>query len=112
MSLPKEIRQLLDNVVNTLVKWDLIAYLQKNPSARISAEEIASYIGRTADEVISALSQLSDNKIVEYEYDGETIYYRYNPDKEWQERLDIFINGLADRNTRWLILNYLVEKDQ
>jgi len=112
MSLPKDIQQLLDSVVNTLVKWDLIAYLHKNPSARISAEKIASSIGRSADEVLAALSELSDNKILQYEYDGETLYYRYNPDREWQSKVDKFIDGLSNRNTRWLILNYLVEKDQ
>lgn len=111
MSLPKEIRELLDNVIDTLVKWDLIAYLQNKPSARTSAEEVASAIGRTTEEVIAALYALSKNKIVDYDYDGATIYYRYSPSKQWQGHIETFTKGLSDKNTRWLILNYLIEKN-
>ena len=111
MSLSKEIQQLLDNVIDTLVKWDLIVYLQKHPSAHISAGEIASSIGRNAEEVIAALADLSQKNIVQYESDGEAIYYRFNPSRDWQKHIAKFTEGLENRNTRWLILNYLVERN-
>lgn len=110
MAFSKELQELLDNVIDTLAKWDLVAYLQKNPNDRVSAEEIASSIGRGVDEVMQALPKLSESGIIQYEDDGEAIYYRFYPSKRWQKHIDAFTEGLADRNTRWLILNYLVEK--
>ncbi len=112
MSLSADIQQLLDNVIDTLVKWDMVTYLQKNPSNRVSAEELASSLGRTADEVILAFSELSESGIVQYENDGEAIYYRFNPNKTWQKSIEQFSEAQADRNIRWLILNYLIEKHE
>ncbi|NCO65523.1 MAG: hypothetical protein COW32_05035 [Candidatus Aquicultor secundus] len=110
MGFSQELQVLLDGVIDSLVKWDLIAYLQKNPNDRRSAENIAGSIGRSVDEVMQALSELSDRGILQYEDDGEAIYYRFHPSKQWQKHINAFTEGLADRNTRWLILNYLIEK--
>ncbi len=110
MGFSQELQVLLDDVIDSLVKWDLIAYLQKNPNDRISGEDIASFIGRSVDEVMQALSELADSGIIQYEDDGEAIYYRFHPIKQWQKHMGAFTEGLADRNTRWLILNYLIEK--
>lgn len=110
MNFPKEVQEILDDVIDSLVKWDLVIYLHSNPTGRTSIEEMASSIGRSVSEVEEALSGLSESKVVQYEDDGEAIYYRFNPGKRWDKHMSKFFEGLADRNTRWLILNYLIEK--
>jgi len=110
VNFPKEVQEILDSVIDSLVKWDLVIYFQSNPTGRITIDEMASSIGRSAGEVEQALSGLSESKVIQYEYDGEAIYYRFNPGKRWGKHIDKFIEGLAERNTRWLILNYLIEK--
>ncbi len=110
MPLTRELQELLDNVIDSLAKWDLVNYLQKNPSNLISSEQIAEFIGRTSDEITSALTELSESKLVEYENDGAAIYYRFQPSKKWREHVAQFTQGLTDRTTRWLILNYMIEK--
>jgi len=107
---PKEVQEILDNVIDSLVKWDLVIYLQNNPVGRVSIEEMANSIGRSVGEVKEALTGLSESKVIQYEDDGEAVYYRFNPGKRWDRHMSKFIEGLADRNTRWLILNYLIEK--
>ncbi|HEY3373949.1 MAG TPA: hypothetical protein VGK02_02660 [Candidatus Aquicultor sp.] len=111
MPISKDIQELLDNVIDTLVKWDMIAYLQLNPNDLVSPEDIASSVGRSVSEVKQALSELSACKIVQYQDDGATICYRFSPCKTWQPHIEKFTKMLNDRSMRWLILNYLIEKD-
>lgn len=110
MPLSREIQELLDNAIDSLAKWDLINYMQQNPNNLISPTEIAGCLGRTPNEVSNALTELSNSRLVEYKHDGTAIYYRYHPDKRWREHVSQFIQGLTNKSTRWLILNYLVEK--
>jgi DNA-binding transcriptional ArsR family regulator len=110
MSLNQELQVFLDNVIDSLVKWDLVNYMQQNPSDKATFVELAGLIGKPSEEVHKALQELSEAEVVELENDGSTTYYRFKPSKKWQTNIDEFAQGLMDRNTRWLILNHLVEK--
>jgi hypothetical protein len=110
MFLNQELQVLLDNVIDSLVKWDLISYMQQNSNDRATSDELAVIIGRSPEDVLKALQDLTTSEVIELENDGSAIYYRFNPSRKWQNHIDSFTQGLADRNTRWLILNYIVEK--
>jgi hypothetical protein len=110
MLINQELQVLLDNVIDNLVKWDLVNYMQQNPNDKATSAELAGFIARPAEEVLKALQELSETEVVELESDGSTVYYHFKPSKKWQTYIDKFARGLTDRNTRWMILNYLVEK--
>jgi DNA replication protein DnaD len=110
MFLNQELQVLLDNVIDNLVKWDLISHMQQNLNDKVTSDELAAIIGRPSEDVLKALQDLTASEVVELENDASVIYYRFNPSKKWRAHIESFIQGLADRNTRWLILNYIVEK--
>ena len=86
----KQVRQFLKQVVNSVVKLELISYLHEHPFAMDNPAGMAGWLNRQEAELTEALEELTANGLLSCEGRAEAAVYSYiadNPDSAVIERV-------------------------
>jgi hypothetical protein len=111
IDIPADIKNFLDEVVNSFTMWDLLIFFSKKNTELSSPAYIARRLGRPLDEVKIPIQRLEKLGLVVLDklLDGE-LNCRINE----QSSLVSFLNKFAEYNerqeSRLKILSYLLQK--
>jgi hypothetical protein len=92
--------KLLQNTVNSFIKWDLVRFFHDNPHAADTAANIARYIGRDARTVVADLDSLADAGVLRANDVPGTRVYALSTDKDVQNQVQKFLLACSDRQFR------------
>lgn len=89
--------EFLRTQVDSFIKWDLIQFFYRNPNTVDTAENIASYIGRSVENMDQEMAELSSGGVLAAsQLDGMTVYSLAN-DPEVRDLLRSFAESCDDR---------------
>ena len=91
---------LIQNRINSFVKWDLVRFFHDNPHTADTADSIARYTGRDARTVEPELLQLADDGVLQVEDLAGMRIYSLAADLEIRELIHNFIAACDDRQFR------------
>lgn len=86
-----DVRNFVKNYIDSFIKWDILNFFQKNPSARVTLRDIATIIGRNLETVERELEKLVDGKIILKEEEGNLTFYVFSSDREKRKAVEKFI---------------------
>lgn len=99
---------LLQNQVNSFVKWDLVRFFHDNPHARDTAASIASSTGRDAEAIVGELDQLADCGVLCVEEINDHRIYTLTPDDEMRATIHDFMQACENRAFRVEAINFVI----
>jgi hypothetical protein len=86
--------------VDSFIKWDLIQFFCRNPDTMDTAENIARYIGRSAENMREEMAELSSGEVLaERKLNGRTIY-SLSREPQVRELLRRFAESCDDQQFR------------
>lgn len=109
-SLNDDIREFVDDFVDSLVGWAIIVFFYENPGTRDRVEDLARNLGRRNEDVAKAAEELCAKGILnKHVYDNETVY-TFQPRDDVKEKVAQFVRSLDERSVRLKILSHVLEK--
>jgi hypothetical protein len=103
-----EVLEFLKTAVNTFIKWDLVLFFYENPNTTDTADNIARYIGRDADAIVSELDELVAVHVLERHQTGPLTVYSLTTDTLVRERIKHFVSASDDRQFRVKAIYHLI----
>jgi len=104
--LDEDVIELMKEVVNSFVAWDIIAFFHEHPDTWYSPDEVTKSIGGKLSEVKEILEELAHKIVLAKEERSNKTYYAY-PSGRWQHSINKFVEGLDDPELRVQMLTYL-----
>lgn len=92
--------ELIQQRINSFIKWDLVRFFHDNPHTTDTADSIARYTGRDTRTVEPELTQLAEDGVLEMEnLSGMQVFtLAHNPDM--RDLIAQFIKACDDRQFR------------
>lgn len=106
----KEVSDFIADVVDSLVMWELLAFLWHNPGITDKADGIAGRLGRRPQDVAAPLESLVKNHIMEKWGDTADPIYTYHPAAKLAKALDRFMEYNNDKEGKLWIWTQLLHK--
>ncbi|MBI5567158.1 MAG: hypothetical protein HY870_19830 [Chloroflexi bacterium] len=103
-----EVLEFLKTAVNTFIKWDLVIFFYENPNTNDTADNIARYIGRDANVIMSELDELATVGVVQRQITGQLLVYSLTDDPQVRERIKHFVSASDDRQFRVKAIYHLI----
>lgn len=104
--LDEDVIELMKEVVNSFVAWDVITFFHEHVDTWYSPEEVAKGIGGKLSEVKEVLEELAHKIVLAKQERSNKTYYAY-PSGRWQYSINKFVEGLDDPELRVQMLTYL-----
>jgi hypothetical protein len=92
--------ELIQNRINSFIKWDLVRFFHDNPHTTDTADSIARYTGRDVRTVEPELLQLARDGVLEMEDLTGMRVYTLTADPEVRALIRNFIQACDDRQFR------------
>ncbi len=92
--------ELIQNRLNSFIKWDLVVFFHRNPHTTDTADNIARYTGRDVRIVEPELIALARDGILDMEELGELRVFWLANDADVRELVAQFIAACDDRQFR------------
>jgi hypothetical protein len=106
----KEVTEFISEVIDSLVMWELLAFLWDNPGITDRADGVAGRLGRRAEDVMPCLESLVKNHIVEKWGSDTDPVYTFRPDPKHTKSLERFMNFNQDKEGKLWIWTQLLHK--
>jgi hypothetical protein len=103
-----QLLEFLKITVNTFVKWDLAHFFHDNPSTLGSADDIARYMGRSAEMIRDELVEMARAGLLRRERLGGTAVYSLSLSRERRAMLEQFAEACHDQQFRVKAIYHLV----
>lgn len=87
-----EIKDFVEKIVTSFIKWDILNFFQKNPNARVTLKDLVLIIGRNLENTGREIEELIKGKMVEKQNEGNLIFYVFSPDRAIRSLIDNFIS--------------------
>lgn len=107
-----QLLQFLTEKVNSFVKWDLARFFYENPHTTDTAQNIARYTGRNAEEVRHELAVLAEDGLLEEHQLGNLTVYSLTSDRATRQKLRQLVVSADDRQFRLKILYHIVRASE
>jgi hypothetical protein len=98
----------LTDKVDTFIKWDLVRFFHENPHTTDTAQNIARYAGRDAEEVRLDLAALARDGVLEQSRLGDMTVYSLALDSTMRELVKRLVESATDRQFRLKLLYHIV----
>ena len=98
-----DITRFVQRHVRSLLTWDILVFFERNDTAVIDVEGLASRLGRRVDDIKPEIEPLCEGNILDCS--GGLI--RYKPSPIMRDTVARFVDSCQDRG-RWLALIALV----
>jgi hypothetical protein len=106
----KEVNEFITEVIDSLVMWELLAFLWNNPGLTDKVEGVAGRLGRRPEDVGPCLEALVANHILEkWGADADPVY-SYHPSDKQSRSLEKFMHFNADKEGKLWIWTQLLHK--
>ncbi len=92
--------------VRSLLAWDILVYFDRNPDASLTVEELASTLGRHAEEVGPEVDHLCAEEILGR--NGDEVGYR--PTDHMRESVNEFVVACQDRSRRLALIALVLQR--
>jgi predicted transcriptional regulator len=92
--------ELIQNRVNSFIKWDLVRFFHDNPQTTDTADSIARYTGRDVRTVEPELIQLAQDGVLDMEDLSGMRVYTLTQEQTVRELVASFIQACDDRQFR------------
>ncbi len=106
----RDVLDFFQTYVDSFIKWDVLTFLHKNPSTLDTADNIARYVGRVAEDVEPALRELTAAGLLQATSVKEMRVYTLNTDAQLLAQLAKFATAAADGDFRRQAVYYLVRQ--
>ncbi len=111
VQLDEEIKTFIKEYINSFAVWDLIVFFHHNPNVYDNPKNIAIKVGRSEEEVKTALEELASKKVLNLK-DESSLVYSFEPPKPIQELTKKFVRLLSDRSARLQIVSQVLKQLQ
>jgi len=106
--LDPKLLEFVQTKITSFVKWDLVRFFHSNPHTTDTAENIARYAGRDAEQIRVELAELARDGILEESQLGQMMVYSLVLDSEIRSLLDLFVAASDDRQFRIKAIYYII----
>jgi hypothetical protein len=106
----KEINDFITEVIDSLVMWELLAFLWHNPGLTDKADGVAGRLGRRREDVAPALHALAKNEILEKWGADDDPVYSFRPSGKQSKALEKFMAFNQDKEGKLWIWTQLLHK--
>ena len=103
--LDADLKNFVNRYITSFLAWDLVVFFHKNPGTADGAGALAVKLGRRAEEIERAASELADKAILK----NSSLIYAYDPPEATRAQVDKFVQAINDRETRLLILTKVLQ---
>lgn len=109
MIVEKNVENFITDTINSLLMWELLVFIAKNPGVADNADGIAGRIGRRRQDLVELLQTLSEKHILKKWGDQEDPVYTYEPSEDLSELIEKFLKVNDDKEGRIIILSQLLK---
>ena len=99
---------LLDERLNTLVKWDVMRFFHRNPDAMKTAGEIATALSRDEKSVAAAAVELTETGFLERQGGARARIYMLSGDDATRQEMESFMTACDDAKFRRCAIQYVL----
>ncbi len=100
--------ELLTTRVNTFAKWDIVRFFHDNPHMMDTAENIARYMARNAEQVQQELKGLVSAGVLSMEVRGQVEVFRLTENEKIRTLIHDFIAACHDYNFRCKAIDCII----
>lgn len=98
--------QFVDDHVRSLLTWDILVYLHKNPDKELGPDALALQLGRCADELAPEIETLCQSGILQQ----DNGLVSYAPPPETRKTIGKFVDACQDRGRRLALIALVLQK--
>ncbi len=95
-----DITRFVQRYVRTLLTWDILVFFERNESAVIDIEGLASRLGRRVEDIRPEIAPLCDGGILQCQ--GGLI--RYRPSSDMRHSVTEFVSACQDKGRRLALI--------
>lgn len=106
--LDEEVRELVDECIDSFLSWDLIVFFQSNPEVKDTISDLSKRLGYREGDLDFEIRRLTEKGLLVYDRRNHT--YNYNPSDSKKRQIDKFILSLNSRDQRLSVLGRLLQK--
>ncbi|MBI4743426.1 MAG: hypothetical protein HY776_01135 [Actinobacteria bacterium] len=106
--LDEEVRELVDECIDSFLSWDLIVFFQSNPEVKDTISDLSKRLGYREGDLDFEIRRLTEKGLLVYDRRNHT--YNYNPSASKKRQIDKFILSLNSRDQRLSVLGRLLQK--
>lgn len=110
MKTDRDVKQFISDVVNSLVMWDLLVFLGKNPGTVDNAEGMAKRLGRRKEDIAVCLEALAQENVLEKWGPKREAVYAFHPAAKWHKALEKFLDFHESKEGKLIIWSELLKK--
>lgn len=108
--LPDDIRQFVDEVVDSFVVWDLAICFAKKPDDTGSVQDIAGMTGRSVKEVAHCLQKMAGHGLLKVRKTEGDPVFEFDRTSPRSRAFQSFLNYNQFQENRLRILSHLLQK--
>jgi len=99
----KDVAEFIQNVINSLVMWELVVFLWNNPGITDRARGIASRLGRRPEDILAPLEALVVHGILEKWGEESQPVYAFRQDSKFAPAMEKFTVFSQDKEGKlWI----------
>lgn len=102
--------EFLRTQVDSFIKWDLIQFFYRNPNTVDTAENIARYIGRSAEKMDDEMAELSSGGVLIASHLNGMTVYSLADDPEVRDLLRSFAESCDDRQFKLKAIYHILRR--
>jgi hypothetical protein len=100
------VTQFVESHVRSLLAWDILVFFHRNSEAVLDAADLASRLGRRAEEVEPEIDSLCRGHVLQCT-DG---MIRYQPTDELRDQVGTFVDACQDRGRRLALIALVLHR--
>lgn len=101
--------ELIQNKINSFIKWDLVHFFHNNPHTKNTAENIAKFTGRDAKTTERELEGLVEAEILVVETMSQVRVYGLVEDEQIRQTIHAFIEACHEREFRVEAIQHVIQ---
>jgi hypothetical protein len=110
VEIDQDVKKFVSEVVESLVMWELLVFLWKNPGLTDNAEGVAGRIGRRSVDLAEPLELLVKRRILSKWGDKADPVYAYHPSPKLAKTIEKFVGLNNDKEGKLVIWSQLLKK--
>ncbi|MCK5218749.1 hypothetical protein KAR10_04460 [bacterium] len=110
MEIDQDVKKFIGEVVESLVMWELLVFLWKNPGIADNAEGVSGRIGRRSKDMAGPLEILVKRRVLNKWGDKADPVYAYNPSPKLAKTIEKFVGLNNDKEGKLVIWSQLLKK--
>jgi len=110
VKIDQDVEKFIGEVVNSLVVWELLVFLWRNPGLADNTEGVAGRIGRRSMDLAGPLEILAKRRVLNKWGDKADPVYAYSPSPKLAKTIEKFVSLNNDKEGKLVIWSQLLKK--